>query len=150
MAKPITSRSSQFLIKLGDGGSPEVFTAPCGLNSKGINFTKEMNDIAVPDCDDPEAPAWAERAVTVMSAEISGEGILSMGDLDTWIAFNESTASINVEVQLDVDAPNAALGGKWTGKFLLPGFNVTAEQGSKVGVAVTMASDGAVTWVPNP
>jgi hypothetical protein len=150
MAKPITSRSSQFLIKLGDGGSPEVFTAPCGLNSKGINFTKDFNDIAVPDCDNPEAPAWTERAVTQMAAEISGDGILSMGDLEDWIAFNESTVSKNVEIVLDVDAPNATLGGKWTGKFLMGTFNVTADLGSKVQVAVSMSSDGQVTWVPNP
>lgn len=150
MAKPITSRSSQFMIKLGDGGSPEVFEAPCGLNTKGINFTKEMNDVAVPDCDDPDAPAWAERAVTVMSAEISGEGILAMGDLDTWIEFNESTISRNAQIVLDVDAPNASLGGMWTGKFLMSGFNVTAEQGNKVQVSVSMQSDGQVTWVPNP
>jgi hypothetical protein len=148
MAKPITSRSSQLYITLGDGGSPETFTAPCGLNSKGINFTKDFNDIAVPDCDNPEAPAWTERAVTQMAAEISGDGILSIGDLQTWITFNESTKSTSVEVVLEVDDPNASLGGKWTGKFLMGTFNVTADLGSKVQVSVSMSSDGPVTWVP--
>ena len=132
------------------GPTPEVFTAPCGLNTKGINFTKEMNDTPVPDCDDPDAPTWIERAVTSMSAAVSGEGILSMGDLDTWIDFNESTISLNCEVTLDVDAPNAALGGKWVGKFLMSGFNVTAELGNKVQVAVEMQNDGPVTWTPAP
>ena len=150
MAKPVTSRASQLLLKLGDGGSPEVFTAPCGLNSKGITFSKEMNDTPVPDCDNPDAPAWTERAVTTLSASVSGEGILSMGDLDTWIAFNESTISRNAQVIIVVDAPNAALGGMWTGKFLMASFEVNGELGNKIQTTVELQSDGPVVWTPAP
>ena len=150
MAKPITSRASQLIIKLGDGETPEVFLAPCGLNTKGINFTKEMNDTPVPDCDNPDAPAWTERAVTTLSAQVSGDGILSMADLDTWWDFNTSTISKNAQVVLAVDAPNAALGGMWTGKFLMQGFNVTGELGNKVQVAVDLLSDGEIIWTPAP
>lgn len=150
MAKPITSRASQLLLKLGDGADPEVFLAPCGLNSKGIAFSKEMNDTPVPDCDDPDAPAWTERAVTTMSASVSGEGILSMGDLDTWIDFNESTISRSAQVIIVVDAPNAALGGQWQGKFLMSSFEVTGELGNKVQLAIELQSDGPVTWTAAP
>jgi hypothetical protein len=149
MAKPITSRSSQFIIRLGDGGSPETFTAPCGLSTKGITFSKETNEINVPDCDDPEAPAWVERATVSLSATVTGDGILAMNDLDTWIAFNESTASRNAQIDLDVDAPNTAMGGMWTGKFLMTSFAVTAEVGSKLAVAIELTSDGQITFVPS-
>jgi hypothetical protein len=148
MAKPITSRASQLLLKLGDGAEPEVFTAPCGLNSKGINFTKEMNDTPVPDCDDPDAAAWTERAVTTLSASVSGEGILSMGDLDTWIEFNESTVSRNVQVIIVVDDPNQALGGMWTGKFLMATWEVNGELGNKINTTMELQSDGPVLWTP--
>ena len=148
MAKPVTSRASQLLLKLGDGGSPEAFTAPCGLNTKGITFTKEMNDTPVPDCDNPDAPAWTERAVTTLSAAVSGAGILSMGDLDTWIAFNESTISRNAQVIIVVDAPNSAMGGMWTGKFLMSSFEVTGELGNKIQTTIEMQSDGPVLWTP--
>lgn len=148
MAKPVTSRSSQFIIRLGDGGTPEVFAAPCGLSTKGINFSKETNEVNVPDCDDPEAPAWVERATVSLSATVSGDGILAMNDLDTWIDFNESTASRNMQIELDVDPPNTAMGGQWTGKFLMTTFNVTAELGSKLAVAVELQSDGQVMWTP--
>ena len=150
MAKPITSRASQLIIKLGDGATPEVFEAPCGLNSKGIEFSKEMNDTPVPDCDDPDAVAWTERAVTTLSASVSGEGILSMGDLDTWWEFNTSTISRNAQIVLAVDAPNAALGGQWEGRFLMSTFGVTGELGDKVNVAVELLSDGEIVWVPAP
>jgi predicted secreted protein len=150
MAKPITSRASQLLLKLGDGASPETFAAPCGLTTKGITFTKEMNDTPVPDCDNPDAPAWTERAVTTLSASVSGAGILSMGDLDTWIAFNESTISRNAQVIIVVDAPNSAMGGMWTGKFLMSSFEVTGELGNKIQTNIEMQSDGPVTWTPAP
>ena len=150
MAKPITSRSSQMLIKLGDGAGPEVFTAPCGLNTKGINFTKEMNDTPVPDCDDPDAPTWVERAVTSMSAAISGEGILSMGDLDTWIDFNESTISRQLRGNTGCGCAQRRARRQVGGQIPDSGFNVTAELGNKVQVAVEMQNDGPVTWTPAP
>lgn len=146
MAKPITAAASKMLVKIGDGGSPEVFEAPCGMSTKGINFTKNTNEVNVPDCDDPDAPSWIERGVVSMSAEISESGILSMADLDTWQDFLDSTISRNVQVWLDL--PLAEHGGHWDGKFLLTGFNVTAEQGNKVQAAVTMQSDGPVVWTP--
>lgn len=150
MAKPITSRASQLILLLGDGATPEVFTAPCGLNSKGINFSKEMNDTPVPDCDDPDAPAWTERAVTSLSASVAGEGILSMGDLDTWIDFNESTISRSAQIVIVVDAPNAALGGMWEGKFLMSSFEVNGELGNKIQTTIELQSDGPVLWTPTP
>lgn len=146
MAKPITVNASKMLIKIGDGATPtEVFAAPCGMTTKGLNFTKETNDVNVPDCDDPDAPAWIERGVVSMSAEISENGILAMEALTVWQEFLDETISRNVQVWLDV--PVSSHGGHWNGKFHLTGFNVTAEQGDKVQVAVTMQSDGPVTWV---
>lgn len=148
MAKPTTINASKMLIKIGDGGGPEVFAAPCGMTTKGINFTKDTNDVNVPDCDDPDAPAWKERSVVAMSAEISENGILDMGSLAVWQGLLESAISGNVQVWLDVPATDH--GGHWDGKFLLTGFNVTAELGNKVQAAVTMQSDGPVTWTPVP
>src|SRR4051812_21297671 len=147
MAKPTTINASKMLIKLGDGATPtEVFAAACGMTTKGINFTKDTNEVNVPDCDDPDAPAWKERAVIAMSAEISENGILDMGSLDMWQGLLESGVSGNVQVWLDV--PVTDHGGHWDGKFLLTAFNVTAEQGNKVQAAITMQSDGPVIWTP--
>ena len=147
MAKPITVAASKMIVKLGDGATPtEVFTAPCGMTTKGLNITKNTNEVNVPDCDDPDAPVWVERGVVSMSAEISESGILAMESLEDWLTFLDSTISRNVQVWLDV--PASEHGGHWNGKFLLTGFNVTAEQGNKVQAAVTMQSDGPVAWVP--
>lgn len=149
MAKPITAASSKMIVKIGNGATPtEVFAAPCGMTTKGLNFTKNTNEVNVPDCDDPDAAAWIERSVVSMSAEISESGILAMEALSIWQDYLDSTLSRNVQVILDLTT--AEHGGQWEGKFLLTGFNVTAEQGNKVQAEVTMQSDGPVVWVPAP
>lgn len=148
MARPITVPFKDFIIKIGDGATPtEVFSKPCGLNTQGINFTKEVNEVTVPDCDDPDLAAATERAVVSTSAEITGEGILAAEFLPDWWAFYQFNGSRNCQIQLVTPAPN---GGQWTGKFILTGFNVTAAIGEKVSVAIAAQSDGPVTWTAAP
>ena len=148
MAAPITVPYKDFIVTIGDGATPtEVFTKPCGLTTQGINFTKEVNEVQVPDCDDPDMAAATERAVTATSAAITGEGILAAEFFPDWWDFYTYNGSRNVKVQLVTPAPN---GGTWLGRFILTTFNVTAALGEKVGVAVEMQSDGVVTWTAGP
>jgi predicted secreted protein len=146
MARPTTIPFKDFLLKIGDGGSPETFQKPCGLNSQGINFTKETNEVTVPDCDDPDLAAATERAVTSTSATIAGDGILAAEFLSDYWAFYEYNGSRNCTVQLV--SPGPGLGGTWAGKFILTTFNVTAALGEKVSVAVELLSDGPVAFTP--
>lgn len=145
MAKPITiPAGSKLLIQLGDGATPEVFSAPCGLTSKGLTFTKRTNDVTVPDCADPELPAWTERGVVSLSAALSGSGILAMEALSTWQDWWENTISGNVRILLT----EATYGGWFAGKFHLTTFTMNGAVGDKVGVTVAFESDGPVVWVP--
>lgn len=144
MAKPITISASKLLIQLGNGASPEVFSAPCGLTTKGITFTKNMNDITVPDCDDPDAAAWVERGVVSLSASIAGNGVLAMESHDTWLEAYQSTESVSARVLLT----EATHGGWFEGKFHLSTLTENGSLGDKVQVTVALDSDGPVLWVP--
>lgn len=145
MAKPGTLAASKLLILIGDGGAPEAFTAPCGLTSRGINFSKELNDTQVPDCDDPDAPQWVERVATALSGTVSGSGVLAKEALDTWRAFFFSTATKRCRIKLD------GVGwGYWEGAFHCSTFNVSGDNGQKVGVETELQNDGAIIWVPTP
>lgn len=143
MAKPTTLSAAKLLVMIGNGAGPEVFTAPCGLTSRGINFSKDSNDTQVPDCDDPDAPVWIERVTTSLSAEITGSGVLAKEALATWRDFFFSTESKNLQIKLD----GGTGWGHWAGAFLCTAFNVTGELGDKVSVEVTFANDGEVEWV---
>lgn len=144
MTKPTTLTFGKFLIKVGDGADPEVFSAPCGLTTKSFNQTASSQETVVPSCDQPDAPAYVERAIDALSAEISGSGVLAAESIDVWRDFFESGESKNCRVYLDV--PLADNGGYWQGAFVLTQFNVGAERGKKVSVEVTLQSDGEYTW----
>jgi hypothetical protein len=86
------------LIEVGDGNSPEVFTAPCGLTSKSFNGQAATNDTNVPDCDDPDAASWFERDVVSLSRDITGSGVLAGEFFDTWNDWFEGGDSKKREV----------------------------------------------------
>lgn len=142
MAKPTTVTGAKLLIQIGDGADPEVFAAPCGLNTKGINFGKETNDVTVPDCSDPEAPAWVERIATSLSAGVSGSGLLAQEALATWRGFFLDTDGKNCRIKID-----GAGWGHWAGNFICTTFNVTGEDGDKIQVEIELQSNGEVAWV---
>ncbi|MFG1341884.1 phage tail tube protein [Xanthobacter autotrophicus] len=138
MAKPTTFRGTSLLIKLGDGGSPEAFDFPCGLTTNGLNRSAETNDTTVPDCDDPDAPAWTEREVLTLAWEASGSGVLAAESVAIWDAWHASGLPKNVQIDVGV----AGTGRRYTGRGLLTSYNTTAERGQKVIVEVTISGDG--------
>lgn len=134
MAQAETLRFSQFLVKIGNGANPEVFAAPCGLNSRSFNRTAATNDTNVPDCDNPDAPSWLERDTVSLSAQISGAGVVANEDFDTWNAWFESGLTKNVQISLGARV--------WIGPYKLTKLNVTGQRGSRATFDVTLDSDG--------
>lgn len=142
MARLTTLKESKFLIKIED--TPGVFVAPCGITTKGIDFTAESNDFNIPDCDDPDAPAWTERVVSALSAGVSGSGRLDMGSLTIWREWLFSGAEKNIRVILD--APLASGGGTYAMSAILTSLNIGAEEKGFATIEVSIASHGEVTW----
>jgi len=138
MAKPTTFKGTSLLIKLGDGASPETFDFPCGLTTQALNRTAETNDVTVPDCDDPDAPAWTEREVSTMAWEATGSGVLADESVSVWDEWFASGLTKNVQI----DVGPAGVGRRYTGRALLTTYNVTGERGQKVTVEVTVTGDG--------
>ena len=138
MADPTTAKFGKFRVLLGNAASPEVFTAPCGFNSKALNLTKNLSEITLPDCDDPDAAAWIARDVESLSAAISGEGVLAKESADEWMDAFESADSVNVKVEIDFTTYTYV----YTGAMHLSTFNMGAERGGRVTASIEMQSDG--------
>jgi hypothetical protein len=136
-------KGSQFIIELGDGETPEVFVAPCALNTKGINFTATANEQNIPDCDTPDDPMWVERTVQTLSGDITGAGTLAFESYDIWREWFLSGLERNVRARFNVAAPN---GGHYFGSYILTTFNTGANQGELATIEVTMLSDGEIEW----
>lgn len=147
MALPVTVAFARFYILVGDGDSPEIFRAPCGLTSKGFNQTATTQDTIVPDCENPDAPAFVERAIDALSSEISGDGVLSWDDHhEVWQPWLFSAAAKNVRI--GIGTIPTLTGGYYEGPFLLTGLNMTADRGQKMRGAVTLVSAGEWEFIP--
>jgi len=142
MAQVNTILGTKVLIKIGNGASPEVFTHPCLINlDRGIQFTANGNKVEVPDCDNPDAPAWIEFVKQTMECALSGAGKLdavaaTISEYSDWLADENSK---NVQIWLDTI-------GYWHGAFQLTAFGVTGTRGNKAEVSLGMESDGPVLW----
>jgi len=143
MAKPTTYVGSTVAIQL-ETATPGTFARPCGLNNHTVQFSKNTQDITVPDCDDPELPAWIERGVESLDMNVSGSGVLAAEAVSTWWDAFSSTSSINARVY--VGKPDDTTNGHyWEGKVHVTGFEISGERGNKAQVSVTIISDGEMT-----
>lgn len=140
-------RGVKLLIKVGDGATPtEAFTTYCTINSdRGISFKANTNDIVVPDCDDPDLMSWLVREKISLSGDISGAGTLNTPDTSAFFDWVKSPDTRNVQVHLDGVA-SADGGGYWAGAYHCVQFDVNGGQGTKANAAISLTSDGEVTW----
>lgn len=142
MAQATVIGYSKFRILLGDGASPEVFTAPCGLNTRSLDRTKELNEVDIPDCDDEDAPAYVGREVKSLDWSIGGEGLLAAEAVEMWEEYYDSTVSKNVRIEQEFPSPVGTIIKQ--GRAHLSTFTVTGERGSKVAVSIELVGDGAL------
>lgn len=138
MAKPETARFGKFSIKLGAGTSPIVYTAPCGFNSKSLQLTKDLTDVNIPDCDDPDAVAWVGRDAASLSASVTGEGVAAAESADVWLEAFENVESVPVKIELVFVSKTIT----WTGYMHIAQLTIGAESGGRVTLNVEMSSDG--------
>lgn len=140
MAQLTTLRGSALYIKVGDGASPEVFSHPCLINTKrGIQFQSSTNKIIVPDCDNPDDPAWTDAIKDSLSATINGAGTLDnkiavINFYDSWFRDPDPR---NVQVWLGTL-------GYWGGGFNLTNFEVSGDRGALAEVTIALESAGLV------
>lgn len=131
-------------LQVGDGNispGPETFASYCSINAeKGISFTAETNDVAIPDCTDLELVDWIAREKVSLSAGITGSGMLDKADVPKFYAFLTDDDSRNC--RLTIPGPGGTL---FSGKFHLTAFDVTGARNDRATCSITLASDGAVT-----
>jgi hypothetical protein len=146
MAPPSTARFGKFRVLLGNDAVPIVYTAPCGFTSKSLTLTKDLTDVNLPDCDDPDKVAWVGRDASSLSASISGEGVAAAESVEKWLDAWESVESVPVKIELEFPAKTIT----WTGLMHVNELNPSAEQGGRVTMSVQMQSDGELVRTVTP
>jgi hypothetical protein len=146
MAKPTTYKGSLVAIYLEDADYPGTFIKPCGLSNHTVTFTKNAQEVNVPDCDDPEAPQWIERDVESLDFSASGEGILAAEAVEVWWNYFNSTDAVNARIY--IGAPeNITNGYYWEGLVHVNNFEVTGQTGQRAKVKLGVVSSGEMTFV---
>lgn len=145
MAKPKTYSGSLVALYLENPATAGQFLKPCGLTQHSVSFTKNMNEVDVPDCDDPELPSWIEREVSSLDFSVSGSGVLAAESVDAWWEAFNTTETVNARVYIGrID--DATDGRYWAGRLHISQFEVTGNRGEKAQVSLTAASDGEMTF----
>lgn len=149
MAQPITASFGGVVVTIDDGsGSNQV--APCGLIKKSVKFQAQSSDTVVPDCDDPNLPAFVERNVVSLSCEISGNGVMAMENTALWMGFFMGGVSRPCVVTFPGTGANG--GFSITGAFILSDFPLDVDRKSEGGRAqqsITLQNDGAFVYAPS-
>jgi hypothetical protein len=147
MAQATTLSFPKLKVELGDGATPtEVFAAPCGLNSRALNRSKNLNEVVIPDCDDEEAPAYVGRDVLSMTWSVTGEGVLAEEAVEAWEALWDSTLSTSVKVTEEFGTTTVV----HLGKAHLATYNHGANRGEKASITIDLQGDGALVTTITP
>lgn len=133
---------AQLLVQIGDGATPEVFSTKCMINtSRGINWSSQVTQTPVVDCDNPEEPAWLDTDVDGLGCTITGAGRHNVGDEDFFDAWFISGDSKNVRFKI-----NKTGGSYWQGAFKLTEWGLSAADRKDKGEStITLMSSGRVT-----
>ena len=148
MAQPEHFNGAQILIKVGDGADPEVFTHPCLINStRAVQINTSVNEFVIPDCANPEDPAWLELEKDSTSVTVTGEGISDGASLLSYTQWAVGKDTKNLEVVIGANVTN---GIKLTGAFMLTEFQPGGgDRKEKSTSSLTLRSSGPVTVAAN-
>lgn len=131
------------LIKIGDGGGTEVFTAVCGVQDGTINETVNTADRFVRDCATPGAIPNRRVKVTGKQVDITGTGFTNATEVATVRAALGVSGNYEVEVYKDDGTNTGELLGTFDGPFVMTAANWNIPRDGDASFEFTLASDGA-------
>lgn len=141
MALPNTLDAEYITISRGDGASPEVFTAICGLTVKNFGAQVNTADRFIRDCDAPTTVPVRKLSLTGRQWQLSGNGLLARESQPLMHA-SIGVKGINWRYNQAEPAGDLIYGGFWQGAAVLTNINFGASEGDLVNVELTFASDG--------
>lgn len=148
MAQATTVRFGKQAILIGNGATPEVFTAPCGLTSLTKTTNVETNTVNIPDCTDPDLSSWLGIDEISRQIQLVFGGVLNTESLLMWQTWDLAGGYKNVRWFRNLDTTDG--GGYLSGSALLSAFEETGEQKQRYQISGTLIYDGKPTWVPAP
>jgi TP901-1 family phage major tail protein len=131
-------RGKDLLIKIGDGGSPEAFTAVAGLRATTLAFNAQAVDTTNADSTD----AWRELLAGggVKSATLSGSGVFKDAASDAALRgafFNAACGNYQIVI------PSF---GVVQGAFKITSLQYDGPYDGELKISLSLASAGALSF----
>lgn len=146
MAQATTIKGGKFRVLIGNDANPIVYSNPCGFTQRSITINKGLEEVNVPDCNDPDKVDWVGRDATSLSMSVSGEGVLAAESVDTWLEAVESIDSVPVKIEWEFPAKTIT----WTGNMQVESVEAGAANGQRATLNVSMQSDGQMVRTSTP
>jgi hypothetical protein len=134
------------LLKVGDGESPEVFTAVCGIIDVAVNETADTTARRVRDCATPNKPGVTKIKVNGTSWAITASGLTNAAEETGLRALLGKLNNYKVEAYDDDGTDAGDLLGTWSGAAVLTAKNINVNRDSDSALELTLEGDGALTW----
>jgi len=134
-------KGRELLVKIGDGGTTEIYTALAGLTAKSITINTEEIDVTTADATTPGGVMWAEVLDGVKRLSISGTGTFI--DATNELRANTVAMATPPTANFQLVIPNF---GYFTGAFFLSQLQWSGDLNGGVAYDMTLASSGAVTF----
>ena len=144
MAFPNRVHRRRAVIKIGDGGSPEVFTLICGIQTTGITAQTNTNDDFVSDCADPEAIPVRFVIPTGEQWDLTGDGVVNLDNLASLVDAKGVTKNYRFELELATGQTGTA--AVFEGPAMLTNLQIGGSEDNFASINVTFVSDGAWTY----
>lgn len=143
MALPTTSSFAGVILEVEDSPGAGTYTARmCGFSQKALDLTAQTSTAIVPDCNNPEAPAWDIAGISSIGGKITESGIASSGDDPFWNGWLDSGLARNIRFR------KSGVGYR-AGPALLTSLGESVQlrsDGNLVQRSITIENAGAWPW----
>lgn len=147
MAQAKTLKFAQIIMMIGDGATPtEAFTAPCGFESLSMTVNIETNTTNVPDCTDPDLPAWLQSDEVSKQMVLQGDGVLDTDAMQEWREWLFAGGEKNVRYITSGTAAEG--GGYYQAPAILTTYEESGSRGERWQVSVGVTLNGRPTFTP--
>ncbi|MGC0054527.1 phage tail tube protein [Brucella pituitosa] len=146
MAQATTIKSGKIRVLLGNDATPTVYENPCGFTQRSITITKGLEEVNIPDCENPDLVDWVGRDATSLSMSVSGEGVLAAESVDAWLEAVDSIDSVSVKIEWEFPLKTIT----WTGFMHVESMEVGATNGQRATNNVSLQSDGVMVRTSTP
>jgi hypothetical protein len=145
MAQPDIIRGTYFVLGSGNGGSPETFTALCGITTKSFSHPRNTNPQFTRDCADPEDIPVQRLIITGESWKLTGSGVLNRANLPTIQALDDNQTH-NWRYWFTEPADDLVFQGYYQGPAIMTNFEITSSDENFAQISISLDSDGAWAW----